>query len=287
MSVLQTYGPVRRRILSPYLIVWVVAAAVAIGYLVLLGVRPEIFARARTDVAQELAQTKRDMTRAMADIDPLRKTVGEIKLDVANLSYGTKDLATHQAELNDRVTALEAATPKVARIGEATTDSAPVPQPVPVPAKKAAAPKQTKTGSAVVAPLPGAKVINGNKPAAAPAVPAETGSIAAGGQGKAAAKTQVAAAHKPPAKPAPVGVLLATGPSVDALKLNWSILKDQHADAVGNLSPRVVVSGPASKRVYSLVAGPIASADQAKNLCVSMAAKGVGCEVSTFRGSAL
>jgi hypothetical protein len=143
----------------------------------------------------------------------------------------------------------------------------------------------------VVAPLPGAKVINSKQaaPAAAPAAPAETGSIAAAGQAKTAAKTHATAVHKAatPAKPAPVGVLLATGPSVDALKLNWSILKDRHSDAVGSLSPRVVVSGPANKRVYSLVAGPIASADEAKNLCVSMAAKGVGCEVSTFRGSAL
>jgi hypothetical protein len=284
MSVLQTYGPVRRRILTPYVLVWVAAAALATGYLALLGVRPDIFARSRTDVAQELAQTKREVSRAMADLDPLRRTVGEIKLDVANLKFGAKELATHQNEINDRVTALEAGAPQ-ARVGEAATE-APAAPAAAAAKKPAAAKAATKTGAAAPVPaIPGTKVINGYKasPESVANAPAETGSIAD------QAHPKVAAVHKPatPPKPAAVGVLLATGPSVDALRLNWTILKDRHSDVVKSLSPRYVVSGPADKRTYSLVAGPISSAEQAKSVCRSMAEKGAACEVANYRGNAL
>src|SRR4051812_37102799 len=128
MSVLQSYGPVRRRTLTPYLVIWVVAAALATGYLALLGVKPEFFARSgnAADLAQQMVQTKRDVTRAVADLDPLRRTVGEMKGDVANLQYAAKEAAAHDAVLDERVSALETSSPKrpeVARIGEATTDS--------------------------------------------------------------------------------------------------------------------------------------------------------------------
>ena len=82
-------------------------------------------------------------------------------------------------------------------------------------------------------------------------------------------------------------MLLATGPSVDSLRLNWSILTDRHGDSVKNLQPRYIVSGKADQRVYSLLAGPVASTAQAKSLCQAMAQKGVACEVSAFRGNAL
>lgn len=304
MSVLQTYGPGRRRILTPYVLIWVGIAVVATGYLSLLAVRPELFETSGIpNLSQQLAETKRDMSRAVADLDPLRRSVGEIKLEVANLKFATNETMARQSNLNDRVSALEAAAPKVARIGEATTDSAPAPQgapPAPTRDPRKAAAKPAKPAApphpAVVAPLPGhqksATVINGPAKKAASAEPSETGSILGPGpavSAKHAPKTQVAAQTKAAAhpKPAPVGVLLATGPSVDALRLNWTILNDRHGDAVKSLAPRYVVSGPANKRVYSLVAGPVASAEQAKTLCQTMAQKGQACEVSTYRGSSL
>ncbi len=47
------------------------------------------------------------------------------------------------------------------------------------------------------------------------------------------------------------------------------------------------MSGNASKRTYSLVAGPVASAAQAKSLCRALAQDGLACEVSTYRGNSL
>ena len=62
---------------------------------------------------------------------------------------------------------------------------------------------------------------------------------------------------------------------------------DRHADAIRNLHPRYVVKGKADNRTYGLVVGPVASKAEAKDLCTMMMARGVTCEVSTYRGKAL
>ncbi len=101
----------------------------------------------------------------------------------------------------------------------------------------------------------------------------ETGSIE---QPKAAA----------PVKPAPVGVLLATGPSLDSLRLSWQILNDRHGATMKPLQPRYVVSGKPDERTYGLVAGPLANVAAAKDVCKTMADNGINCEVSQYRGNA-
>ena len=109
----------------------------------------------------------------------------------------------------------------------------------------------------------------------------ETGSIAHKAE-KAPAPTATATAPKP----AQIGLLLGNAPTVDAVKLNWTILNDRHADAVRNLRPRYVAMGKGAERSYALLAGPVASPEQAKTLCKLMADRGVACEVSTYRGTA-
>ena len=120
------------------MLIWVAVASLATAYLALLGLRPEFFAHSASggpDIEQQLAQTKRDMSRAFADLDPLRRTVGEMKLDVANLKIAAKDDVARDNELANRLGALENSAapkrPEVVRLGEATTDSAPAPQAAP------------------------------------------------------------------------------------------------------------------------------------------------------------
>jgi hypothetical protein len=129
------------------------------------------------------------------------------------------------------------------------------------PAQPAAAKKQ------VVAKAPEAPA------AAKPATPIETGSI----EHKKAAT---------PPKPAPVGVLLATGPSLDALRLSWTILNDRQSTTVKSLQPRYVVSGKGDERTYGLVAGPLETVADAKAVCKTMTDNGIPCEVSQYRGNA-
>ncbi|MFN3623351.1 MAG: hypothetical protein ACK4TP_04740, partial [Hyphomicrobium sp.] len=119
------------------------------------------------------------------------------------------------------------------------------------------------------------------EPAKAAAAPAQK--QAAGGIETGSIEEKKAAA---PAKPAQVGVLLATGPSVDSLRLSWTILNDRAADTVRTLHPRYVVSGKDNERTYGLVAGPLETIADAKAVCKVMTERGMACEVSQFRGNA-
>ncbi|MFN3867993.1 MAG: hypothetical protein ACK4MF_02875 [Hyphomicrobiaceae bacterium] len=86
--------------------------------------------------------------------------------------------------------------------------------------------------------------------------------------------------------PQSVGVRLTTGPSIDALRLSWSLLIERHGATLANLEPRYVAGG-SSLAPYSLIAGPIASDAAARKLCDDLRAKGIPCTVGTFTGNAL
>ena len=282
MSVLPTTGPARRRILTPYVMIWMAIASFALAYLALLGLKPHMFAstaKSAAEIDQKMAQTRRDMERGLADLDPLRRTVGEVKMDVANLKIAAQEASVRDQVLMEKVVALETgavSAPKTAERAHAPTTTAAPPATIPpTPEKKA-------SGTSAFTPPVGpsaeemraqksAKVINANQTSSA----IETGSI------------KRAATVPPATKPQPVGVILARATTIDTLRLNWSILTDRHADAVRNLHPRYVVNGKASDRTYGLVVGPMASTAEAKSLCKVMADRGLPCEVSVYRGNAL
>lgn len=120
----------------------------------------------------------------------------------------------------------------------------------------------------------------------------ETGSVAASG----------AAAIKPTAdKPAepirfgapvvtrsakPIGIRLTAGPSVDALRLSWSLMAERYGSELSGLQPRYVM-GNTSAAPYALVAGPFTSDQDAQRVCGSLIAKGIPCSVDTYVGNAL
>jgi hypothetical protein len=253
MSLHSPIAPARRRTFTPYVLLYLLAASMAAAYLVFLGVRPDLVAmwRAKPNEAQAaLIETKRTVERALADIDPLKQGLGEMKMDVANVKAGMQEAVERDRILLEKVETLE-------RVAAQANE------------KVAAAPAQPAAKKQTVAKVPDVVTTA----AAPPAKPIETGSIE---QKKAAA----------PAKPAPVGVLLATGPSLDALRLSWTILNDRHAATVKSLQPRYVVSGKADERTYGLVAGPLETVADAKAVCKTMTDNGMPCEVSQFRGNA-
>ncbi len=296
MSVLPNPGTPRRRILTPYVILWMAIASFALAYLALLGLRPHMFAsaaRTAPDIEQKLAQTKREVERSLADLDPLRRTVGEVKMDVANLKVAAQEASARDQTLMEKVAALETAPPKTAEPAHAASPAprhraAMPPPPTPKPNKAAGAKpfmppvgpsaEETRTHAAQKS----AKLINGAQTQKGGGI--ETGSIQ-----RPARPTTVppAVKSKTAAKSLPVGVILATGPSLDTLRLNWSILTDRHPDAIRNLHPRYVVTGKAPKRTYGLIAGPVASTADAESLCKVMESRGLPCTVGIYRGKAL
>lgn len=254
MSVELSITPARRRTFTPYVMLYLLAAILAAGYLVFLGMRPDLVAMwgSKPDETRAaIVETQRHVERALADIDPLKQGVGEVKAEVAGVKSGLEEAAARDRILLEKVEALErAAIEKVAAAQAAA-------------AKKQAAAKPAEPAKAAAAPA--------QKQAAAAGI--ETGSI----------EEKKAAPAKAPAQ---VGVLLATGPSVDSLRLSWTILNDRAADTVRTLHPRYVVSGKDNERTYGLVAGPLETVADAKAVCQVMTERGMACEVSQFRGNA-
>ena len=263
MSLHTTNRPARRRTFTPYVLLYLLAAGLALAYLTFLGVRPDLVAlwRAKPNNTEAaLAETQRNVERALSDIDPLKQSVGEVKQDVATVKVGLEEAAQRDRDIMEKVETLE----RVAAQASEKVAAAPA-QPAATATQAPAAKK----------PAPAAKAAAKAPDAAHKGI--ETGSI----EQKAAA----AAAAKP-AQPPAVGILLATGPSLDSLRLSWNILNDRHADAVRTLQARYVVSGKDKERTYGLVAGPLQTVADAKAVCKMMVDRGEQCEVSQFRGNA-
>ena len=172
-----------------------VSAALSLAYLTFVGMRPDLVAMWRdkpNDAQTAIVETQRNVERALADLDPIKQGVGEMKMEVDNMRTG------HAGS--------DGARPRPARQGRDTgARRRPGERERSHPSPEAGGrPLPRKSGSALPAAKPAAPPPRSASRRAGRSI--ETGSIE---QQKAAA----------PAKPAPVGVLLATGPSLDSLRL--------------------------------------------------------------------
>jgi hypothetical protein len=280
MPLPQPPKPTKRRTLNPYVSVWVVLGGFALAYLTLLGLRPDALgglsvATGATD--QGAVNLQRDLTRALADLDPLRNSLGEMKMDVANLKSQMQATADRNAQLERQLTTLQ-------RTASKAPDKVP---------GAAAGPKLLNEKQAQANPIDTASI---SRPAIALAA-IQSSTLAPPAAKPRTAKKKVpvrvpvkkVTAKKAPAKKPPksVGVQLATGPSVASLQLNWSVLADRNKDALGHLQPRYTSRGKPSKRTYDLVVGPLGSTQQAEIICKVLDQRGHSCKVGTLRGNVL
>ena len=90
------------------------------------------------------------------------------------------------------------------------------------------------------------------------------------------------------AEPKPYGVQLSSSTTLDALRLSWSLLSEQHGAALRNLRPHYTTTGTEeSGQTFDLMAGPVRSAADAKKICKALAARGTDCRVAEFAGEGL
>lgn len=83
-------------------------------------------------------------------------------------------------------------------------------------------------------------------------------------------------------------IQLDAGPSLDALRLRWSVLNERYRGTLGALEPRYLESGSAAAPSYELLAGPIASLEEASRICAELQDRSVPCSVGgQFAGEAL
>lgn len=257
---------------SSYLAIWASLACLSAVYLAVVSIRPAflqgILPASQTEIAEQQA----------SDIAEVRDNLGLVRTDIEKVQADLTSQAEHARNLSDRIAALEQNRPADAQAQAATPDAAD---------QQSAAPEQTsetdfpETGrSSAVRP----KVINS---------PLETGSVQHDAE-PAPARANPPAAQKPtqkaaaPAKPKkPVGIRLATGGSVDNLRVSWGVLTERHGEELKSLQPRYFNSVDGNGITYELVAGPFKSTAEAKKICQSLKAQAIDCQVSNYGGNAL
>jgi hypothetical protein len=240
----------------------------------------------------------RTANKALAEVSTVQRSVGEIQRDVRQLKETVEQQETQGKVVRSRLTALEerATTPEVPVAAAAPTPPPAVTQKAADKARKA---DTAKAHIKTTEPRPTTRVITtieGPKPPneAAPA-PIETGSIAQApivfGDAVVTAApnsivTTTSVAPPTPAAPSRYAVQLGAGPSLDALRLTWSLLAERHGAALASLQPHFVAprstGGP-----YRLVAGPLPSKADADKVCTEMAVGRSGCFSTTFVGEPL
>jgi hypothetical protein len=262
----------RSRTFTRYSLIWAAAAGISLLYLILLATQPDLVARllgAGSATADNDA-TQKALTETVAEVRSLRDTIDlfrneliEVRAQVSNQSDATSNLAA-------RVGALETAAAEPQKVADAQTSKK----------EKDAAAKKAKELAAKQAKEAAARMAKSD---------IETGSVAQPAAGAITFGPAVVtpAAGTPDTSTGQMGVQIATGPSVDSLRLSWTLLNERHGASFRSLEPRYTTRMSGNEQTYDLVVGPVASADEAKRLCQELAMKATPCKVSRYTGSAL
>lgn len=83
------------------------------------------------------------------------------------------------------------------------------------------------------------------------------------------------------------GVALASGPSLDAIRLSWSLLSDNHAATLQNLSPRYTTKQTSYGESFRLLAGPLNTTSAAEAVCQKLRDRNIPCYTTAYKGNAL
>jgi hypothetical protein len=93
----------------------------------------------------------------------------------------------------------------------------------------------------------------------------------------------------PATPPRQFAVTIGAGGSRESLRLAWSVLAEQHADALAGLEARSqIVPPPAGGAAsFELLVGPFRSVADARKACRAIEPRGTPCKVGSFAGDAL
>lgn len=266
----ETIGLATSRAPSLYLITWGILAAFALGYLALLAVRPDIAQNLFSgpfESAPESNRGQRAMTRAMAEINGLKQSLARLEGEMGELRVLTASEQKRSAALETRLaTAEDGQKATAARLAA-----------IPAPATAAAATAAEGAGEP--------RATKAQREARSPETPAE---IAAAVTAQAATTLSAPAAKPVEARPKgpPLGLWVGTGPSLDAVRLSWQLLQEGNKGTLKALEARFVESS-GDPPAYQLIAGPVATREEANKACERLRAKQSRCTVIPFTGQPL
>ncbi len=237
---------------------------------------------------------------------PVTEALERIAADVAELRTVTANLDSREQATTARVAATES---RLNGFAQAAQPAAAAVQPV----QQAAAPQltgnngQRPTNRTVLAdePAPHAAAPASEPPKAAQMMPGVVlaqpivlpGAVAQqptraevkqGKQAPAASAVRTGSIASDPANPTAhrqPGLLVASGPSLDAVRLSWNVLTQNHGAVLGPLEPRTQTAG--NGNIVQLIAGPFASDLDAQKACTLLRSRGVTCRMTDFAGAPL
>ena len=277
---------------SFYIAFWCVAGVAGLAYVAAMAINPlatQHTAAVTTDLDQKVAEAKETSSRNSSDLSVVRKDVAALRTDIEAVRTQTATREDRERQMLARLTAVEE---RIA-VSPARTVEPPAVAPASQATPKAVDPKldprrlkqrvsELTTGTVPAAPeAPVAPVLPPNpalpqQPVLAPTITAEP------------PLALTPPAPKPPVaavKPQTYAVRLASGTSLDELRLSWNAINESGRDVLGPLQPRYQkVAGQAP---YQLIAGPFKSEAEAGQACLSLAQKGLACAPTTFKGQGL
>jgi hypothetical protein len=254
---------------------WAVLALGALAYLGALAFWPDLFARSRE--GSELAETQRAVAKALADSQAMRQNIAHLQVEMARLRGDVRASEDLGKGLLQRVAELEERMPQPAPAEPTAAAPGPAPKKTPESAKSA---EQRQKSGAEAKAASSDRLETGSVVAPATAMAGAAAAEAGGGTPAAFGPAVVKTAQ-------PVGIQIASGPSVESLRLMWGLLSDNHPDPLKGMQTRYVKTANKAAPGFDLVAGPIKSQAEARKLCKDLESRGVPCRVAAFAGEAL
>jgi hypothetical protein len=228
---------------------------------------------------------------------PVTEALERIAADVADLRTITTNLDNRERATVARLSAAETRLNGLAQAAQPMVAVTPSPQPV------AASVGQRPTNRAVLAEdgaaavataaeppkangmMPGvvlAQPIPGAPPVEAKAQPSTTTAKQAATNAVRTGSLSTPAAPTGPRQP---GLLVASGPSLDAVRLSWNVLTQNHGAVLGNLEPKTLTAG--NGNIVQLIAGPFPTDLDAQKACALLRSRGVTCRMTDYAGAPL
>ena len=265
----------RPALATAYIAVWGLLASLALGYLALLAVRPDLaagFSLRPAIGAPENNRSQRSMSKALAEL-------GLAKSAIARLEDETRELRSALSAQEQRGLTIEA------RLGAIETSqktaSAPVAQSFPVSQRAGG----DRAGAAAQPGPASGQYLAGHTTEGT--IEERPTRVLREGRPPVAVAGATGSATKPaePAGP-PAGLLLASGPSLDAVRLSWQLLNEGNRSTLRRFEPRYVEAADGGG-LFQLIAGPAGTPEEASRVCERLKTKQVRCSVTTFKGQPL
>ena len=248
-----------------YMAAWAVFAGCALVYLALVLARP--------DLASALIGQPKHTASATdkTELEGVRQGVRALRSEVAALRADTAARDGRDLALATRLATLEAAIPKTPDAVESTPGARALETPLTTASVSTTTEKQTMLSGTTIQ----------GKVEDKPAKSAPRSAVAIVQPAPAATATEQARAPTPTA-----AVRIASGPSLDALRLSWQLLLEGHRPVLKPLEPRWMPM-PGDASAFALVAGPVGSPEEAAKICAGLKAKRITCSVTRFGGQPL